>query len=232
MNKKGFAFILARKGSKGLPHKNIRHLGGRPLIEWTLNYLCESEKIDRVCISTDDKFILDRYRNGYNDKILMHRRPDELGADYTTTEEVLVDACEAMKAHIQNNHFGVYMQITEPFRPRNILDLCIDKFKAGSHDSVFAATEYHKNFWTEGQSQLKRISNNKDFYTPRQKKKSTIREDTGICLVSEISTFIKGKRIGDKPGYVFYDHPGSMVDIHSESDLNFAKSLIKLGIID
>ena len=42
MKKLGFAFILARKGSKGLERKNIRHLGGKPLIEWTLDYLQRS----------------------------------------------------------------------------------------------------------------------------------------------------------------------------------------------
>ena len=44
MNKLGFAFILARRGSKGLERKNIRHLGGKPLSEWTLEYLHKSTK--------------------------------------------------------------------------------------------------------------------------------------------------------------------------------------------
>ncbi len=233
MHRLGFAFILARKNSKGLLRKNIKHLGGRPLIEWTLDYLCHSDKIDKICISTDDDFIIDKYSHNYNAKILVHKRPPNLCGDLTQTEEVLKEACSAMEKYIEKKHFGVYMQITEPFRPPNILDLCINKFESGKFDSVFAATEYHKNFWVDDCSdKIKRISNEADYSSPRQKKIPVIREDTGVCLVSDINIFAKGKRIGDRPSYILYKHPGNFIDIHSESDLKFAESLIRLGIVD
>ena len=51
---KGVAFLLARSGSKGLLGKNTHLLSGKPLIEWTLDYLISSTLIHTVFISSDD----------------------------------------------------------------------------------------------------------------------------------------------------------------------------------
>ena len=231
MNDKGIAFILARRGSKGLKRKNIQLLGKRPLIEWTLDYLCNSSYVEKVCISSDDDEIIQKYNLNYSNKIICIKRPKYLSGDLVTTEKVLKHAVESLSCLIKNHHFGIYMQITEPFRPKNILKLCVEKYNCGNYDSVFAATEYHKNFWIETKGNLKRFNNNKNFSLPRQIKKSLIREDTGICLVSDISLFSTGKRIGVCPGYVIYNHPGSLIDIHTKEDLDFAESVAKfLGL--
>ena len=139
---------------------------------------------------------------------------------------MLLNICETLPEEIYKNHFGIYMQITEPFRPKEILQDCYKKYSEGNFDSVFAATAYHKNFWKEDGNSLIRVNCEEQFNSPRQFKKPIIREDTGICLVADINLFSKGRRIGDQPGYVFYDHLGSYVDIHSESDLAFAESLL------
>ena len=47
------AFIFARGGSKGLPGKNIRLLGNKPLIAWSIQHAKSVDRIDRVLVSTD-----------------------------------------------------------------------------------------------------------------------------------------------------------------------------------
>ena len=49
------ALIPARSGSKGVPDKNIRLLGGRPLIHWSVAAAKRSMRIDRVIVSTDSQ---------------------------------------------------------------------------------------------------------------------------------------------------------------------------------
>ena len=49
------ALIPARSGSKGVLDKNIKMLGGRPLIEWSIGACLASKVIDRVVVSTDSK---------------------------------------------------------------------------------------------------------------------------------------------------------------------------------
>ena len=51
---KVICFIFARGGSKGVPGKNIKLLGGRPLIAYSINLAKKSSKISEIIISTDD----------------------------------------------------------------------------------------------------------------------------------------------------------------------------------
>ena len=61
------AIIPARGGSKGLPGKNIRMLGGKPLIHWKIQAALECKSIDRIILSTDSHEIADACSNTGND---------------------------------------------------------------------------------------------------------------------------------------------------------------------
>ena len=54
---KAVAIIFARGGSKGLPGKNIRLLGGKPLIAWSIEHAQAIKRIARVIVSTDSEEI-------------------------------------------------------------------------------------------------------------------------------------------------------------------------------
>lgn len=47
------ALVPARSGSKGVPNKNLAHLGGFPLIAWSVRAGIEAHSIDRVIVTTD-----------------------------------------------------------------------------------------------------------------------------------------------------------------------------------
>src|SRR5512138_2623432 len=51
------ALICARGGSKGVPHKNIRPLNGKPLISWAIERASRVKGISRVIVSTDSEEI-------------------------------------------------------------------------------------------------------------------------------------------------------------------------------
>ena len=57
--KRVLAIVPARKGSKGLPLKNIRPLAGKPLLAWPIAAARASAHVDRVIISTDDQGFAD-----------------------------------------------------------------------------------------------------------------------------------------------------------------------------
>ena len=71
--------IGARKGSKGVPGKNFRALNGKPLIDWSLDQLLGSPRIDVVIVSTDDEDIYHHARSKQTLDIGM--RPPELCTD-------------------------------------------------------------------------------------------------------------------------------------------------------
>ena len=49
-----FAFIFARGGSKGIPRKNLKLLGGKPLLVWSIEMGQSLTEVEKVFVSTDD----------------------------------------------------------------------------------------------------------------------------------------------------------------------------------
>ncbi len=54
-NLKILALIGARSGSKGVPHKNIRHLCGKPLMGWIIEAAKNSKYVNRMVVCTDSE---------------------------------------------------------------------------------------------------------------------------------------------------------------------------------
>lgn len=106
--------IPARGGSKGIPHKNIKPLNGKPLIYYTIDCaraICDDADI---CVSTDDDEIIQVVED-YGLKVPF-KRPAELATDTAGTYEVLLHALNYYER--QGKHYDVVMllQNTSPFR--------------------------------------------------------------------------------------------------------------------
>lgn len=106
--------IPARGGSKGIPHKNIKPLNGKPLIYYTIDCaraICDDSDI---CVSTDDDEII-KVVEDYGLKVPF-KRPDALATDTAGTYEVLLHALNYYEQ--QGNHYDVVilLQNTSPFR--------------------------------------------------------------------------------------------------------------------
>ncbi len=115
-----FLFIVpARKGSKGLPGKNIKVLDHKPLILYSLQYARLFTSDDNICITTDDPRIVDilaAYK--YEVPFL---RPTELAGDTTGMREVLIHALEWYGKKGAFYDAVVLLQPTSPFRRRYFL---------------------------------------------------------------------------------------------------------------
>ena len=86
------ALIPARSGSKGVPDKNVRPLGGQPLIAWSIAAATRSQAIDRVIVSTDsDAYGRIAIKHGAEVPFL---RPSELAADCSRDLEFILHALD------------------------------------------------------------------------------------------------------------------------------------------
>ena len=122
----------ARSGSKGIPDKNIRDLGGRPLLAWTVEAALDAELIDRYVVSTEDARIAHVAR-GCGAEVL--DRPAELAADDVLSMPVAQHALECLPADIV-----VLLQATSPVRGAGLIDRCIRRVLDTGADSL--ATGY------------------------------------------------------------------------------------------
>ena len=107
--------IPARGGSKGIPHKNIKPLAGRPLIAYSIDVareLCPEQ--DRIILSTDDPTIADTARSlGLK---VDYMRPADLATDSSGSREVMLDAMDWADARGIAYDCVVLLQPTSPLR--------------------------------------------------------------------------------------------------------------------
>lgn len=137
--------IPARGGSKGILHKNIRDMRGKPLIAHTIEKAKQSRYIDRLIVSTDDPKIADVARS-YGAEVPF-LRPAELASDSSRAIDAIKHALETMEdLDCKRYEYIIYLEPTSPNRSVEDIDNATDLFlhsDADSLASVVEATQYH-----------------------------------------------------------------------------------------
>lgn len=128
--------IPARGGSKDIRGKNIRLVGGKPLLAWTIEAARSSRLLDRFVVSTDSRNIK-RIARRCNADVL--DRPAFLATDTADTWEVLNHALSKMAADVV-----VLLQPTSPVRDKGLIDRCIKTFLERKADNL--ATGFNCKF--------------------------------------------------------------------------------------
>lgn len=115
------AIIPARGGSKSIPHKNIRSLGGHPLIAYSIAAGLAAKSITRLIVSTDDDAIV-RVAREYGAEVPF-MRPAEHSQDKTPDLPVFKHALEWLKEHEDYQpDIVVQLRPTSPFRRVSQID--------------------------------------------------------------------------------------------------------------
>ncbi|MDC0335480.1 acylneuraminate cytidylyltransferase family protein [Pseudodesulfovibrio sp.] len=130
---KTYGFIFARGGSKGVPGKNIKMLGGKPLIAWSIDAGKESGLLERIIVSTDDEEIAEVAREYGAEVPFM--RPAELASDTAPEWLAWQHAIEAV------DPFDIFVSLpaTSPLRTVNDVVDCVELYKQGDCDMVITA---------------------------------------------------------------------------------------------
>ncbi len=221
-------FILARKNSKGLKNKNTYNFLGKPLIQHTIDFAKRTKSVTDIIISTDDPKVVKIAKK--NRCLVIYPRPKFLTSDKSTSLDALRHA--ALHMIKKNYDFDIfcYLQITEPLRPKNILEKCIKNLKKNKNlNSSFAAYIMKKNFWSHHGKKLKMLSSLRESYSPRQTRKPIYREDCGISLASRKKVLIQNKKLYIRPiKIVSYSGYAGLLDIHTKKDIYLGKVLNKL----
>lgn len=138
------AFIFARGGSKGLPGKNIRPLGGKPLIAWSIEHALSVNRIERVIVSTDSEEIAAVARD-YGGEVPFIR-PAKLALD--DSPEWLAWRHAINYLHETTGAFPrvmVSVPTTAPLRLPQDIEGCLDEYEKGDVDIVITVTDAHRS---------------------------------------------------------------------------------------
>ena len=131
--------IPARGGSKGIPHKNLVPLAGKPLIQYTIDAALNCRSLDRVILSTDDEKIAEYGLHAGVEVPFM--RPAELATDEASTRVVQRHALQWCKADEgELPEALVTLQATSPLRTTQHIDEAVQRFQKEKADSVLGVT--------------------------------------------------------------------------------------------
>ena len=121
--------IPARAGSKGLPGKNIKPLGGKPLIAYTIEYAMQVKGAnDVICVTTNDDDVIEIARNYLLD--VPFKRPEELASDCASSNDVVIHALNYYESINQIFDAILLLQPTSPFRVQDDFDRLKELFSA------------------------------------------------------------------------------------------------------
>ena len=181
------AVIPARAGSKGIPNKNIRIIGGRPLIYYSIKNAIASQYITDVIVSTDSdavRIIADQMGTR------IKWRDEKLCGDAVTLDAVIADA-------IPDNEkwdYIVTMQPTSPTLRVETLDAAIKYTIDNGYETVISAINAPHLSW--GEKDGKKFPNyakrlNRQYLPPCYM-------ETGAFVISHASVVTSETRIGSK----------------------------------
>lgn len=139
------AFIFARGGSKGLPGKNVKELGGKPLIAHAIEVGLVTPGIDRVIVSTDDQQIAEVAQKWGAEVPFV--RPADLASDTSSEWFSWRHAIEMINAQPSDKRVGTFVSLpcTAPLRNVEDIKACLARFSQGDVDGVITIREAERS---------------------------------------------------------------------------------------
>ncbi|QKJ19632.1 acylneuraminate cytidylyltransferase [Microbacterium hominis] len=138
------AIIPARGGSKGVPRKNLRRVGGIPLIARAVAAADRAQWVDRVVVSTDDDDIA-AVAAEWGAEVV--RRPEVISGDTASSESAVLHALQQLEARGIDVGVVAFLQATSPFIASTALDEAIRLVRSRRRDSVFSAVPTYGFLW-------------------------------------------------------------------------------------
>lgn len=233
------ALIPARGGSKGVPRKNIKNLGNKPLIAWTIEAAKKSRYPLRVVVTTDDPEIA-AVAKAYGAEVPF-MRPKELAQDLSTDIEFINHALDWFKEN-EDYEPDIILRLppTSPLRQTRHIDEAIDKLIANPDiDAVRAITEAEKHpykYWKISESDNRLIEPflSKEVTTfdqphvlPRQLFPDAYMQTGAVDATWTRAIKETGSPIGRKIAYTFME-PEYSVNIDHRQDFDKAEFFVSM----
>jgi CMP-N,N'-diacetyllegionaminic acid synthase len=128
------AMIPARMGSKRIPKKNLRFLGGKPLVAHVIETAVQANIFDEIFLNSEDPIFEEIAKQN---NIEFYKRDPELASDSANNDVFLEDFCK-------NSDADVVVQIlpTSPFLTvQEILDF-VQKMKTDKYDTLVSVHDH------------------------------------------------------------------------------------------
>ena len=222
--------IPAREGSKGIPNKNIKLLGGKPLLQFTSEVALQCKSIDKLILSSDSDEIIKVGKNlGLE---VPFKRPKKLAEDITPTLPVILHALEHFESKGLFFDAVCLLQVTSPFRKVDFVEKAIKIFIDKDTDSLISVLEIpheynpHWAFKEDKNRNLKIATGDKKIISQRQKLPKSYHRD-GSIYITKTSVLKEQKSLfGNSISYI-ESSKEMYVNIDTLQDWHKAEELLK-----
>lgn len=219
------AVIPARGGSKGVPRKNLRPLGGVSLVARTIAAARAAARVDAVYVSTDDAEIAKAARAAGAEVV---ERPAEISGDAASSESALLHALEMIEAESEPVGVLVFLQCTSPFTSAEEIDACAAAVGRDGAACAFTAAPDHGFYWTIGDDGFA-AGVNHDHTAPRRRRQDLPPQfrETGAVYAMDATAF--------RAAGVRFCGPAAIVpsvatlEIDGEDDFALAEAILGAG---
>lgn len=222
--------IPARGGSKGIPRKNIKLLGGRPLIDYAIAEARAAGADDsHIILSTDDAEIAQVARD-FSRLAVDYMRPAELATDTAGSREVIIDAMDYADSQGIAYDCVVLLQPTSPLRTAADIVAAVELFAQHRPDMVVSVVEatsnpYYNCFETDPDSGFLHISKGDGLYTRRQDAPKAWEYNGAVYVIDPQA--IRRWPLGKFPRRMPIEMPRSRsIDLDTPTDWLVAEALI------
>lgn len=206
---KTVAFVPIRLNSQRVAGKNLRLLGGEPLMCHILRTLTGVAEIDEVYVYCSDERIREYLPEGVR---LLRRSPD-LDLDTTLGREIY----DSFTAEVEADLY-VLAHATSPFIRAETLSEALRQVRSGKYDSAFSAEKIQTFAWFGGRPLNYRLDD-----IPRTQTIEPVYIETSAFFIFPRTLWIEGRRrIGDKPYMAVVDHIEGL-DIDNPEDFTMAE---------
>jgi CMP-N,N'-diacetyllegionaminic acid synthase len=219
-DKSFLAVIPARGGSVGVPRKNVRPLGGRPLLAWTIEVARQVPELDLVVVSTDDAEIA-AVANGLGTRVI--DRPAELATATARTEAALSHALDTL-APERSFDFVVTLEPTAPFRRPATVSQCIRAIVDRGASSALTVRETRASLGRLVEGYFRRLD-------PKAARR---RQDRDPLYIETSTVYVTAVEHLRQTGSVVADdwlaveiHEREAFDINTPSDFAMAEALLR-----
>ena len=220
-----WAIIPARGGSKGIPRKNLKLLGGKPLVAYTIEQAKQAATIDRVLVSTEDaeiRTVAQRWGAETMDRI------EEFIHDNSTQEvdRLLIWIVKRLESRGECVDVVVLLYPTAPLRKVKTVDEAVSKVTKGGYDSVLSLYEDSTYLWRRNGDTVEPVNYDPKTRGPRQKENwNQWAENKAIYVMRRDLLVETGCRLGGRIGYVEMGKADS-VDIDRPDDLAICEAIL------
>lgn len=216
--KKATAIITARGGSKGVKRKNIRLVGGKPLIAFSIAAALQCPLVEECYVTSEDAEII-HISEQWGAKSI--DRPELLAGDYSLSTDAVAHALHEMQKEKSLPEYFVLLQPTSPLRTSQHLLECLEGFFQSGAVCGISVTYAEHHPWKmllKEAGKVRPLHDHKSLEMPRQQLPEALRINGAIYVMAS-ELFLQARSFYIDPAYWYYMDAESSIDIDSELDL-------------